>query len=340
MENNANNLEEKLTVFRYPRTGVLQNTYGALRNIIDKNGKIKNFCTSSIKYDLQSSTSILCQYSYDDSINLILNNGLEKPRIINSRFAKLKDNTFEVIDRNQTNSTNLYNEQYIDSQTDLFLRSNSFPKFSLVDIDLGGNLMGGNYTFYIKYADEDGNLSDIVGESGIVSIFHGNSITTSNGTLLDERTNKLIILKVENLNTAFSKFALFCTRDTSDLNGILVTKCYQFEQFYDIVNPEMNLIITGHEVLLDMPLDILNITYNYYTTAKTQACTQNMLFLGNVTNASVNNSELQQLSYNIKCSVEQKEDSIGYVNGDYSTQIYYANAEYYDPINIYYYLGY
>ena len=43
----------------------------------------------------------------------------------------------------------------------------------LVKIGYYGQLKGGNYTFYIKFADNDYNKTDVVGESGIVSIFKG-----------------------------------------------------------------------------------------------------------------------------------------------------------------------
>jgi hypothetical protein len=48
----------------------------------------------------------------------------------------------------------------------------------------GGNLKVGNYHFYFKLSDTDGNETDFVAESGLVSVFigHGsyNSVHTGN----------------------------------------------------------------------------------------------------------------------------------------------------------------
>ena len=38
---------------------------------------------------------------------------------------------------------------------------------------MGGNLKIGNYHFYFRLADSDGNETDFIGESGLVSVFIG-----------------------------------------------------------------------------------------------------------------------------------------------------------------------
>lgn len=334
------NNEKIFTVYRYPKNGKLQYVYSALKNLVNEKGYISKFNTNEITYNLQNILDIECQRSYDDSVNLILNNGSEKPRLINSRFAKLTDDTYEFISRDQIIATNLYDVNKVDSQTDLFLRSSKWPKIRLSKVEDTGNLMGGNYCFYIKYADDDDNMSDIVSESGVVSIFHGTTPRNISGTLVDERVSKSIHLKIDNLDTSFSRFYLFYSRDTSDLNGISMTKYYKLTQHYDIVASSQEIVISGYENTLDIAESELNIIYNYYTNAKTQAITQNMLFLGNVETNDPKYSTLQQLSYHIQVSIEQKRESIGYVDGGYGASFFNTNDEYYDPLNIYNYLGY
>jgi hypothetical protein len=85
--------------------------------------------------------------------------------------------------------------------------------------------------------------------------------------------------------------------------------------------------------------DSLMVKYNYFTSAKTHATTQNMLFLGNVQTSEKDYPTLQQLSYKIEVTLRQKSTSIGYVNHDYASN-YDMSNEYYNPKNIYYYLGY
>jgi hypothetical protein len=198
--------------------------------------------------------------------------------------------------------------------------------------------MGGNYVFYIKYCDEDFNESDIVSESGVVSIFKGNLPSTANGTLLDERTNKHIELKISNTDDSFKKFYLYYSRETSDLNGINITKFYKLKEPL-VISSNGILSITGYEDVEEISEDSIMVEYNYFTGAKTQAIVQNMLFLGNVKTSEKDYPALQQATYKIGVTLKQKSTSIGYVTGEYASN-YDVSNEYYNPKNIYYYLGY
>ena len=331
-------MADKLHIRKLSSSGKLHSAYHDLLNMLDENGELTSFSTNAVDYDFSNPLDIDFQYSYDDSINLILNNGFENPRLINSRFAKLENDTYEFINRNQGCATNLYDSNKIESQTDLFLRSFKWPIFDLRSVDNGGQLMCGNYVFYIKYADEDDNISDIMSESGAISIFSGDLPSLINGNLLDTRTSKLIRLKISNIDTNFSKFYLYFTRETSDLNGISLTKCYKILTPYD-VKSQCIISITGYESVEEISVEELNIQYNYYNTAKTQAIVQNMLFLGNVKQTKYDSSKLAQLSFYIDTNIKQKEKSIGYIDDKYNLDSS-LTAEYYDPKNIYYYLGY
>lgn len=327
----------KIEISQFPKEGELQKTYSALHNYVTENS-IGAFVTNEISYNLKNFVDIETQLSYDDSINLILNNNEEAPRIINTQFRVLGNNRYEYLTRNQNVATNLYREGHIDSTTDLFLRSSNWPIINLVNVTETGQLMGGNYTFYIRYCDEDYNETEVVSESGIVSIFKGSNPSTISGTLLDERTNKTINLHIDNIDSSFSKFYLYFSRDTSDLNGLSLTKYYKISEPF--VVPENGVIsITGYENIEEISRDTLFINYNYFTSAKTHAVTQNMLFLGNVKTSEKDYPALQQASYKIAVTLKQKETSIGYITSDYGSNWDLTN-EYYNPKNIYYYLGY
>lgn len=333
MESNSHKIE----ISQFPKEGELQKTYSALHNYVTENS-IGAFVTNEISYNLKNFVDIETQLSYDDSINLILNNNEEAPRIINTQFRVLGNNRYEYLTRNQNVATNLYREGHIDSTTDLFLRSSNWPVIDLVNVTETGQLMGGNYTFYIRYCDEDYNETEVVSESGIVSIFKGSNPSTISGTLLDERTNKTINLHIDNIDSSFSKFYLYFSRDTSDLNGLSLTKYYKISEPF--VVPENGIIsITGYENIEEINRDTLFINYNYFTSAKTHAVTQNMLFLGNVKTSEKDYPALQQASYKIAVTLKQKETSIGYITSDYGSNWDLTN-EYYNPKNIYYYLGY
>jgi hypothetical protein len=51
---------------------------------------------------------------------------------------------------------------------------NKIPKLEYLGTS-NGNMKIGNYHFYFKFADADGNESDWVAESGLVSVFMGNT---------------------------------------------------------------------------------------------------------------------------------------------------------------------
>lgn len=333
-----------LDVQRFPQEGDLTHSYYPLLNVIDSEGKIKGFTTKDLGVDLNHPVSIECQPSYDGTVNLLLNDDKNPPRIINTRFSKLEDNRFKIINRNQIQQTNLYKEDKIDQQTRLFRNVENIPKIDLFGIYNTGQLKGGNYTFYIKYADEDYNKTDIVSESGQISVFKGQigNPKSISGTLLNELTDKAITLKISNLDRAYSKIYIYFSRETSDTNGIRMSSAGMINKAYDIKSSTEFISITGYEEIKDISIEELNIQYNTVSAAKAHTQVQNMYFLGNVQGTVLNIKDLQNISYFIDVSLHQSEESIGWVNpanysiGDNDT----SQAEYYSPTNIYYKLGY
>jgi hypothetical protein len=94
--------------------------------------------------------------------------------MINSRFSATGRNTYEIVDRKGNNDTNIYDKgSQFDVDTSLYKRVISIPKIEFKGVNAGGNLKVGNYHFYFKLSDADGNETDFVGESGLVSVFIG-----------------------------------------------------------------------------------------------------------------------------------------------------------------------
>ena len=163
----------QIKIKKYRQEGDLNHSYSPLRNIVKEDNSIVDFNTKELSIDLNNPLNIECQPSYDGTVNLIINDDKNPPRIVNSRFTKIEDGRYRIINRNQKQQTNLYKEHKIDQQTRLFRNINSIPRFELIGVSEFGQLKGGNYTFYAKLADNDYNKTDIVAESGQVSIFHG-----------------------------------------------------------------------------------------------------------------------------------------------------------------------
>jgi len=66
------------------------------------------------------------QYSYDGSVNLMLTDGKNTPRLINSRFSTTGLNTYEVCDRKSNRDTNIYDQgKDFDLDTSLYKLNNT-----------------------------------------------------------------------------------------------------------------------------------------------------------------------------------------------------------------------
>lgn len=178
------------------------------------------------EYDEEHPVTIEIQPSYDGSVNLILVANECVPRIFNSGFSVLPNKQGKLIKRNTENSTNNYDVETLFEDTKLIRSTNILTNIDLLGVQFGGQWKGGNYTFYIKFGDADYNQTDVVAESGIVSIFNGNDgvPSTISGTLADERTDKMICLGIEGLNKVYSKLYIYYTREYSDTNGFRMTE--------------------------------------------------------------------------------------------------------------------
>lgn len=331
----------------------LESVYRPLKNL-SKNGQLDEFTTSSLNLDLTSSTEVLAYPSYDGSVNLFITDGINDPFVINSGFAKKEDNSCTLVQRIGENNTNEYNDNIVKGQTKLFTVVNKYPKIFLQDVGKGGQLTGGNYTLYFKYADKDGNKTDFVGESGIISIFNGDwkSISTVCGTLAYERTDKYISVKLTDVDQRFSKLYVYAHWSSCDLSGEALSSTYEFVEPFDIILDDTDsciITIYGTENIKPIDASELNIQYNVYSNAKTQTTVQNMLFLGNLgyshkwldkDGKTLDSLDLSKATLSgIKTTCVQKEQSIGYVNGDYQDKTD-NGGEYYNPHNIYNWLGY
>ena len=347
----------KLTVKKYNQEGDMAHEYRPLRNKLlagqqqeSETGQqitpkdLTDFRTKEIDVDLDNPLNIECQPSYDGTVNLIINDDKNPPRIINTRFSAIEDNRYRIINRNQKEQTNIYEETMIDQQTRLFRNINLIPRIQFMSVDYFGQLKGGNYTFYVKFADNDFNKTDVVCESGQISVFNGtlSSPRTIMGTLQDERTDKSISIRINNIDTSFQKVYLYYTRETSDPNGARITESAMIKEPYDIKNSYLDITVNGFEEIQEINEEELNIKYLYVDRVKTQAQNQGMLFFGNVEMTTVEPRDFQALSLYINVALCRKEESIGYIDTSYNNKSSddSEQTEYYNPQNIYYNLGY
>lgn len=308
-------------------------------------GSIVDLDTDGFNFSLNNPLEIDAQSSYDGSVNLIFNDNRNIPRLVNSRFSVLQNNTYEVVDRIGNNDTNLYDSEQFDLDTSLYKRVNTIPTITFNSVLPSGNLKVGNYVIYIKYADADGNETDFVGESGIISCFIGGDRDpfSIDGGFRDQLASKSISLTVSDIDSSYDYIKVYYTRSTSDVDSNRVVTAHEIDRKFPVKNNSCNVIITGSEETKDIPVSDINIQYSIIDKAKSQTVCQNMLFLGNSCKPDMMYKDLSDISlrllpYLIESDSERFIGKTSYDYSDLSDQSY--SHEYYNTLNIYNKVGY
>lgn len=308
-------------------------------------GSIVDLDTDGFNFSLNNPLEIDAQSSYDGSVNLIFNDNRNIPRLVNSRFSVLQNNTYEVVDRIGNNDTNLYDSEQFDLDTSLYKRVNTIPTITFNSVLPSGNLKVGNYVIYIKYADADGNETDFVGESGIISCFIGGDRDpfSIDGGFRDQLASKSISLTVSDIDSSYEYIKVYYTRSTSDVDSNRVVTAHEIDRKFPVRNNSCNVIITGSEETKDIPVSDINIQYSIIDKAKSQTVCQNMLFLGNSCKPDMMYKDLSDISlrllpYLIESDSERFIGKTSYDYSDLSDQSY--SHEYYNTLNIYNKVGY
>lgn len=308
-------------------------------------GSIVDLDTNGFNFSLNNPLEIDAQSSYDGSVNLIFNDNRNIPRLVNSRFSVLQNNTYEVVDRIGNNDTNLYDSEQFDLDTSLYKRVNTIPTITFNSVLPSGNLKVGNYVIYIKYADADGNETDFVGESGIISCFIGGDRDpfSIDGGFRDQLASKSISLTVSDIDSSYDYIKVYYTRSTSDVDSNRVVTAHEIDRKFPVRNNSCNVIITGSEGTKDIPVSDINIQYSIIDKAKSQTVCQNMLFLGNSCKPDMMYKDLSDISlrllpYLIESDSERFIGKTSYDYSDLSDQSY--SHEYYNTLNIYNKVGY
>lgn len=304
-----------------------------------KEGMLVDFDTEKLSFDLSHPLNIECQTSYDGSTNLIINDGINQPKLINSRFTPLEGNTYKVVDREGNNDTNIYDDDQFQIDTSLYKRIITIPTVEFLGLNNGGNMRVGNYVFYFKYCDSDGNETDFIEESSIVTCHIGNinDPFSIRGGIRDENSRKSINFLISNTDSNYEYLTVYGTRSSSDVDGNELTTAFKIEKKYLIKGGSAYITINGYENTSDIAISDINTTYNVVSSAKAQAQCQNMLFLGNVSKPDVNYKELTDLSLRFLPFVDTSA-SIGNVDPNYKDSS--EQYEYYNALNIYNKTGY
>lgn len=266
--------------------------------ILYEPGQLADFETDELDFDLQHPVDIKAQYSYDNSVNLILNDGKNYPKLINTRFSPIGRNKYEIVDRKGDDDTNIYDQgEQFKSDTSLYKIISNLPKVEYLGDQLGGSLQIGNYHFYFKYLDADGNESDFFAETGLISIFKGQLPDTIITGERNENSSKLIKLLLTDLDTSYSNIKIYYTRASGEnyQNKVIETKVFTDPIKFN-GKSSILITITGFENTINVPDTTINELNQKYETINTQEICQNRLFIANVNISKVKYEDLQDIS--------------------------------------------
>lgn len=303
----------------------------------DKN-QLVDFDTDELTFDINHPVDILPQWSYDGSVNLIINDGKNVPRLINSRFSPLGKGKYQIVDRKGNNDTNIYDQgAQFESDTSLYKTYVGIPTIEFINVYQSGNLPVGNYHFYFRYVDADGNETDFVGESGMVSIFKGTQFGSITSGFRDENSYKSVKFIISNIDPAYQYVNVYYTRSTSDIEQNATVQAYKIDQKFLVNNSLIcQVFITGNETKKEITVDEINPQYQIAQNVQTQASCQNMLFFGNIENQNIDYTELSDLSLRFVASADTSKN-YDPVAHDYN---HVTKGTYADPSFIYNYTGY
>jgi hypothetical protein len=153
----------------------------------------------------------------------------------------------------------------------LYKRVIKIPKIKFNGLTSGGNLKVGNYHLYFKLSDADGNETDFVGESGLISVFIGfndpHSVTTGQA---DENSFKSIQVVLSNVDSAYSYVYVYYSRYTAADQEELNTEYIKIDKKFVVNNSGIcNMLITGFEPTIPISAADINLNYNVVDAAHT-----------------------------------------------------------------------
>lgn len=279
--------------------------------------------------------------SYDQSVNLIINDKENPVKIVNSRFYLKDSSTYEIGDRKGNLDTNIYTKENFKIEASLIKSVQSVISVDFIGIHEGGKMPIGNYTFYFRLADSDGNESDFIAESGKVVCHIGNVNQPRfiRGGQALENSGKSIKFRLNNIDLAYSFIKVYYTKTTSNDAGE-VTVAYKIEDDFRINKLNTEITITGYEEHQAISINDINTKYAEFNSVKTLENCQNISFAGNITNDYELYKTLEKYSLFITPKLANNEH-IGNLNHNYEEQFDETKGyEYYNINNIYYKLGY
>lgn len=337
------NLTLNNNIRRLPEDGSLVYKYAPFYNLRGDDIELKplRLDNSKSNIDINKSLELNITPSYDNSANILINDRVNPLKLVNSRFYLDNSKSYKIADRKGSVDTNIYSEDNFINEVNFIKPVNSVHKLDFLGIEDGGNFPVGNYHFYFKLVDSDGNESDFVAESSLVTCHIGstNTPTAIRGGQLNENSEKLIKFRLKNIDLSYSYISIYYSRKSgSELSDF--TEVFKINNKFKITNVNTEITITGFEDSEKLDISTLNTKYAEFSTVQSGENCQNITFVGNTTKNYEIYKTLEKYSLGIVPSIST-ELGIGNLSPAYSEMTTEEfGHEYYNVKNTYYKLGY
>jgi len=246
---------------------------------------------NNINYELE------IEASYDNTVNLIINDKKSKVKLINSRFSFDPSNKRCFIPQQYGfNDDNVYQNKNIHF-TELIRRKKRVLNVEFDDLQAGGQLHGGSYTYYFRYVDSDGNVTDIINHTLPISVFNIEDEEADNvGENAGVNTNASVKLILSSFDMAYKHIEVSFVYNAGELNT--AQKYYKINKKYDIpLSNKLVIIHTGFEELKDAKYNDIALSYNHHDSVHSIAQGKKRLLLSNITLSDISMySEIKRLA--------------------------------------------
>lgn len=221
--------------------GELENVYRPLQNFYDETDTLGDFRTDEFLFSLDHPVEAFAWNLVDGSTNIYFTDFNKPIRVVNNGFR---------YDGESNDVT--YKDSYFPNAVSLILSGNKTLLIDDFTVETGGKLKGGNYFFFLRYANYQLNPTHFLAESKPIQMIYGQSTVQHTEGTFDE-SGKKVTFTLSNLDFAYKYVQIAYVRYTSDEVGDevfetgLVNMDYPIPDEDPLVDQTMDITIVGTE---------------------------------------------------------------------------------------------
>lgn len=235
------------------------------------------FNSPSFGFSLLNAVQMLLQPDYDGTINILLNDSKESPRLINSGFRAETNGTFRIINRSGEKDSNQYNEASFATKIPLLLSASKLPQVKVTGVLEGGTLLPGAYQYFLRYASTEGDETDVVAETLTVMVSPGRTPATTDGGNAERSSGKAVELTITGVDTSFAFLQVYFVRTQSERSGSGLA--HKFTSRLPATGEILSFTHTGYEQSQPLPVERLQVPRLSISSIRSFVQLDNRLFL-------------------------------------------------------------